>query len=293
MTQNKALVMLHQSQKSLLALKSWLFTPATKSDRFSRAAEVKADALIIDLEDAVASTAKEEARTAALRYLGETSSNHLPCALRINSPDTRFGLDDLQALLLSPAEPDYLILPKCDSSALISLVGNLLREANKSTQVIALIESTKAIGALAEMVSGQIRPAAFIFGAADMAADLGAETAWEPLLWVRSCLIHAAASAGIAAFDSPYFDIADSEGLKQETKASVNLGFHGKCAIHPVQIATINEVLTPTAQQIAKAQQILTVNRQGVGAVEGQMVDEAVARKARLVLERAGIAAEE
>ncbi|TRU20296.1 MAG: CoA ester lyase [Microcystis aeruginosa Ma_MB_S_20031200_S102] len=285
--------MLHQSQKSLLALKSWLFTPATKSDRFSRAAEVKADALIIDLEDAVASTAKEEARTAALRYLGETSSNHLPCALRINSPDTRFGLDDLQALLLSPAEPDYLILPKCDSSALISLVGNLLREANKSTQVIALIESTKAIGALAEMVSGQIRPAAFIFGAADMAADLGAETAWEPLLWVRSCLIHAAASAGIAAFDSPYFDIADSEGLKQETKASVNLGFHGKCAIHPVQIATINEVLTPTAQQIAKAQQILTVNRQGVGAVEGQMVDEAVARKARLVLERAGIAAEE
>ncbi|MFM8298547.1 MAG: itaconate degradation C-C-lyase RipC [Microcystis aeruginosa] len=285
--------MLHQSQKSLLALKSWLFTPATKSDRFSRAAEVKADALIIDLEDAVAPSAKEEARTAALRYLAEISSDHLPCALRINSPDTRFGLDDLQALLLSPAEPDYLILPKCDSSALISLVGNLLREANKSTQVIALIESTKAIGALAEMVSGQIRPAAFIFGAADMAADLGAETAWEPLLWVRSCLIHAAASAGIAAFDSPYFDIADAEGLKQETKASVNLGFHGKCAIHPVQIATINEVLTPTAQQIAKAQQILTVNRQGVGAVEGQMVDEAVARKARLVLERAGIAAEE
>lgn len=285
--------MLHQSQTSLLALKSWLFTPATKSDRFSRAAEVKADALIIDLEDAVAPTAKEEARLAALRYLGEISSDHLPCALRVNSPDTRFGLDDLQALLLSPAEPEYLILPKCDSSALISLVGNLLREANKSTQVIALIESTKAIGSLAEMVSGQVRPAAFIFGAADMAADLGAETAWEPLLWVRSCLIHAAASAGIAAFDSPYFDIADSEGLKQETKASVNLGFHGKCAIHPVQVATINEVLTPTEQQIAKAQQILTVNRQGVGAVEGQMVDEAVARKARLVLERAGIAAEE
>ncbi|MFM6063873.1 MAG: itaconate degradation C-C-lyase RipC [Microcystis panniformis] len=285
--------MLHQSQKSLLALKSWLFTPATKSDRFSRAAEVKADALIIDLEDAVAPTAKEEARTAALRYLADISSDHLPCALRVNSPDTRFGLDDLQALLLSPAEPDYLILPKCDSSALVGLVGNLLREGNKSTQVIALIESTKAIGALAEMVSGQVRPAAFIFGAADMAADLGAETAWEPLLWVRSCLIHAAASAGIAAFDSPYFDIADAEGLKQETKASVNLGFHGKCAIHPVQIATINEVLTPTAQQIAKAQQILTVNRQGVGAVEGQMVDEAVARKARLVLERAGIATEE
>jgi (S)-citramalyl-CoA lyase len=87
--------------------------------------------------------------------LGDIPRITYPAALRVNSPDTRFGLDDLQALLLSPAEPDYLILPKCDSSALVSLVGNLLREANKSTQVIALIESTKAIRALAETVSGQ------------------------------------------------------------------------------------------------------------------------------------------
>ena len=89
--------------------------------------------------------------------------------------------------------------------------------------------------------------------------------------------------------DSPYFDIADTEGLKQETKAAASLGFHGKCAIHPAQIATINEVLSPTAEQVAKAREILDVNRQGVGSVDGQMVDEAVARKARLVLEQAGI----
>jgi (S)-citramalyl-CoA lyase len=279
-------------QKSILSLKSWLFTPATKSDRFTRAADVHSDALIIDLEDAVAPSAKTEARETALRYLAGISADRLPCALRINSPDTRFGLDDLRALLNSPAEPDYLVLPKCDSSALIALVGNLLREAKKTAQIIALIESAKAIGALKEIAGGEAKPAALVFGAADMAADLGAETAWEPLLWVRARIIQAAASAGIAALDSPYFDIADAEGLKQETKAAASLGFRGKCAIHPAQIATINAFLTPSEQQVAEARQILVVNQQGVGSVDHEMVDEAVARKARLVLERAGITTE-
>jgi (S)-citramalyl-CoA lyase len=282
-----------QIRRSILSLKSWLFTPATKSDRFARAAEVHADALIIDLEDAVAPPAKKDARATALHYLAEIPADHLPCALRINSPETKFGLDDLQDLLNSPAEPDYVVLPKCNSSALIGLVENLLREVKKSTQIIGLIESAKAVEALEKIADGDVKPAALVFGAADMAADLGAQTAWEPLLYVRSRIVQVAARAGIAALDSPYFDIRDTEGLKQETKASASLGFHGKCAIHPAQVAAINEVLTPTEQQVAKAREILVVNRQGVGSVDGQMIDEAVARKARLVLERAGVTTQE
>jgi (S)-citramalyl-CoA lyase len=282
-------VTLPKLQKSILSLKSWLFTPATKSDRFARAGDVHADALIVDLEDSVAPSAKKEARETALRYLAAISADHKPLALRLNSPETRFGLDDLQALLSSSADPDYLVLPKCGSSALIEWVWNLLREAGKTAQIIALIESAKGVGALDEIAGGGAKPAALLFGAADMAADLGAETAWEPLLWARSRIIQATASAGIAALDSPYFDIADTEGLKREMKASASLGFHGKCAIHPAQIATINAVLTPSEQQVAEARQVLVVNRKGVGSVGHQMVDEAVARKARLVLERAGI----
>jgi (S)-citramalyl-CoA lyase len=99
-------------QRSILSLKSWLFTPATKPNRFGRAAEVGADALIIDLEDAVAPPAKKEARATALRYLAQLSGDHFPCALRINSPDTKFGLDDLQDLLISGARHYYLVLPK-------------------------------------------------------------------------------------------------------------------------------------------------------------------------------------
>jgi (S)-citramalyl-CoA lyase len=279
-----------RSNQSIFSLKSWLFTPATNSSRFTRAAEVHADALIVDLEDAVAPSAKKQAREAALQYLEGIAADHIPCALRINAPGTRAGLDDIQALLVSSAEPDFLILPKCDSSAIVSLIYGLLHEAGKATDVIALIETAKGIAGLRDIVSARVTPVALLFGAADMAADLGAETAWEPLLWCRSSVVHAAASAEIAVLDSPNFDIADKDGLKRETKASASLGFHGKCAIHPAQVSTINEVFTPSEEEVTRAQQILAVNQQGVGSVNHQMVDEAIARKARLILARAGIA---
>ena len=279
----------HKSRRSILSLKSWLFTPATKADRFGRAAEVHADALIIDLEDAVALSDKQKARTAALQYLEQPAGSRLPCALRINAPVTRTGIEDLHSLLESSAAPDYIILPKCDSPAFIRMVRTLLDQAAKDTEIIALIESAKAVEALPDIVGSEVRPVALMFGAADMAADLGAKTTWETLFFVRSRIRQVAASAGVVVVDSPFFDIADLEGLKRETKAAEDLGFHGKAAIHPKQISIINEVFTPSAEEVARARQILTVNQQGVGSVDHQMVDEAVARKARLVLERAGI----
>ena len=279
----------HKSRRSILSLKSWLFTPATKADRFGRAAEVHADALIIDLEDAVALSDKQKARTAALQYLEQPAGSRLPGALRINAPVTRTGIEDLHSLLESSAALDYIILPKCDSPAFIRMVRTLLDQAAKDTEIIALIESAKAVEALPDIVGSEVRPVALMFGAADMAADLGAKTTWETLFFVRSRIRQVAASAGVVVVDSPFFDIADLEGLKRETKAAEDLGFHGKAAIHPEQISIINEVFTPSAEEVARARQILTVNQQGVGSVDHQMVDEAVARKARLVLERAGI----
>jgi len=279
----------HKSPRSIRSLKSWLFTPATKADRFGRAAEVHADALIIDLEDAVALSDKQKARTAALQYLEQPAQGRLACALRINAPVTRTGIEDLNSLLESSAAPDYIILPKCDSPAFIRMVRVLLDQAAKKTEIIALIESAKGVEALPDIVNSDVKPVGLLFGAADMAADLGAKTTWETLFFVRSRILQVAASAGVVVVDSPFFDIADLEGLKKETKAAEDLGFHGKAAIHPKQISIINEVFTPSAEEVARARQILTVNQQGVGSVDHQMVDEAVARKARLVLERAGI----
>jgi (S)-citramalyl-CoA lyase len=280
-----------RSHRSIFSLKSWLFTPATKADQFGRAGEAQADALIIDLEDAVAFADKQKARAAALQYLEQPPGGRLPCALRINAPVTRTGIEDLHSLLESTAAPDYIILPKCDSPGFICMLRALLDQTAKEAEIIALIESAKGIEALPDIVSSDVRPAALLFGAADMEADLGAKTGWESLLFVRSRIVQLAASAGIVAVDSPFFDISDLEGLKRETEAARDLGFYGKAAIHPNQISIINEVFVPSAEEIAKAHQILAVNQQGVGSVDHQMVDEAVARKARLTLERAAIAA--
>lgn len=275
------------------SIKSWLFTPATRPERFRKAAGAGAGALIIDLEDAVPPSAKGEARATALQYLEGISGPHLPCALRINALSTRAGLDDVQAFVGSSAQPDYLALPKCESAAEIGLVSGWLREAGKSAEIVVQIETAKGMAALEEIVRAPGKPAALVFGAADMAADLGAEVAWEPLLFTRSRIVLAGAMGGIHVIDSPYFNIADADGLRRETKAAAALGFHSKCAIHPAQIAVINEVLTPDAEEIARAREIIAVEAQGAGTVDHQMVDKAVVRTARLVIERAGIGPDE
>jgi (S)-citramalyl-CoA lyase len=124
-----------------------------------------------------------------------------------------------------------------------------------------------------------------------MAADLGATTAWEPLAFARGRLIAACALAGLTPIDAPFFNLHDQAGLKRETAAAVALGFSAKAAIHPGQIGAINAALTPSAEAVARARAILAENSKGVGTVDGEMVDEAVARKARRTLASVGFGA--
>lgn len=268
--------------------RSWLFTPATKSERFDRAADAGADALIVDLEDAVAPADKAAARQTALDWMAKPGDGRIVRVLRINAPATAFGLEDLLALVRSPAEPDLILVPKTDSADTLRLIDGLLTEAGKATRLVALIESARGVALAESIAQATPRLDALFFGAADLAADLGAEVAWEPLLSARSRVVNAAALAGIAAIDSPFFALADEAGLRAEVTAAVRMGFTAKAAIHPRQIAPINEALTPTPEQVAEARQILEENAKGVGVVGGRMIDEAVARKARRVLAAAG-----
>jgi (S)-citramalyl-CoA lyase len=269
-------------------LRSWLFTPATRPDRFDKAAVSGADVSIIDLEDSVAPGDKAKARQAALAHLAQPATGSCGRALRINGLDRRFGVADLHALLESNACPDYLVLPKTESAAHLQILDCLLAEAGKATRLVALIESAQGLAAAEEIAASTPRLTALLFGAADMSADLGAGTAWAPLVYARARLVAACALAGVLAIDSPFFDVKDHDGLTQETTQAVALGFAGKAAIHPAQIAPINAALTPSPDAIAHARAILAENAKGVGVVQGQMVDEAVARKARRILAAAG-----
>ena len=276
------------NQTKSTQMRSWLFTPATRPDRFAKAAASGADVRIIDLEDSVAPADKAKARQTALGYLTQPAAGSCGRALRMNGLETCFGLADLQALLESSACPDYLVLPKTESAAHLQILDRLLAESGKASRLVALIESARGLAACETIAASTPRLEALLFGAADMSADLGAGTAWAQLAYARSRLIAACALAGILAIDSPFFDVKDHEGLTLETTEAIALGFAGKAAIHPNQIAPINAALTPSPDAVAHARAILAENAKGVGVVQGQMVDEAVARKARSILAAAG-----
>ena len=271
--------------------RSWLFTPATHPERFGKASAAGADVAILDLEDAVAPKDKGRARSTALDYLAAASAEGSMRALRINGLDTSAGIADLHALLGSAAAPDFLVLPKTETVGHLQILDRLLTAAAKDTRLIGLIESARGLAAVEAIATATPRLSGLMLGAADMAADLGAATAWEPLAFARGRLVAACSQSGVTPIDAPFFDIHDEAGLKQEVAAAVAFGFAAKAAIHPAQVGAINTALTSSAEAVEKARAILAENAKGVGTVDGQMIDEAVARKARRTLAMAGVKA--
>src|SRR5271168_641147 len=223
--------------QAAIRARSWLFTPATRPDRFANAAAAGADVVILDLEDAVAPKDKAQARTTALDYLAGNSADGTLRALRVNGLDTRAGISDLDALLGSRAAPDFLVLPKTETAGHLQILDRLLAAAGKDTRLIGLVESARGLAAVTAIATATPRLAGLMLGAADMAADLGAATAWEPLAFARARLIAACALAGLTPIDAPFFDIRDEAGLKREVVAAVAFGFG---ANHPAQIGAIN-----------------------------------------------------
>ena len=273
--------------------RSWLFTPATRPERFANAAANNADVLIIDLEDSVSAGDKTSARATALDHVPRLSfraGQNAPsviCALRINGLDTRAGLADLYTLRGCGADPFYLVLPKIDSPGHLQIIDRLLTTAGKAARIVAQIESAQGLSQVESIVAATPRLAGLMFGTADMAADLGSDLTWNSLLYARSRLVAAAAMRGLFSIDAPFFAIKDIPRLVQETASAVALGFAGKCAIHPSQVGVINAALVPSGAEISHARAVLEDNQKGAGVVNGIMVDEAVARRARRVLARA------
>ena len=264
--------------------RSLLYTPATRSDRFEKAIGCGADIVAVDLEDAVAPGDKPAARRNALAWLAAPYVGRATRALRMNGTRTVHGLRDILALLEAQARPDFILAPKVEAAADLEQLDALLQGPLADVRFIALIESAKAFASLDEIARSTQRLAAFQLGSADLSADLRAANSWESLLHARSHLVRAAAAAGIDVIDTPFFDLSDTAALEAETRGVLRLGFTGKAAVHPNQIALINATFSPTASEIEHARAVLAENEKGVGLVGGQMIDEALARRARRVL---------
>ena len=279
---------MNPQQSPIRPRRSLLFVPALRPDRFAKALEAGADIVCVDMEDAVALDRKDEGRKLALPLFATNTHPQVERMARINALSTPHGLKDLQGILESLAPPPCLMVPKVKSAEEIQLLETLL--STKLTQHIrfcVIIETNQGLERAHEIARASDRIDSLILGAVDMSADLRCQKAWEPLLYTRSRLVHAAASAGIDLLDVPYLNLDDPEGLRQEATGCARLGFTGKASIHPNQIPIINDAFTPTPEQIARARKLVAAfekNPSGLVMVDNELIELPVIRSMRRIL---------
>jgi (S)-citramalyl-CoA lyase len=269
--------------------RSLLFTPGLRVERFAKALGGGADMVCLDLEDGVAPDFKEEARDKAIPALFDAGvAGGAARALRINPIKTLLGMRDMLALAEYGGAPPALLLPKIESPEEVRWVAELLDEAGyPETRLMVIIETGRALEAALDIAAASKRTDTLLFGAADLSAEFGASLDWEALHYARGRAVHAAASAGLDLIDVPHLDIKDEAGLAREAHLAQRMGFTGKAAIHPVQIAAINQAFSPTAETVDYARRVIAAyeaSPHGVTLLDGKVVEMPVVRAMRRAL---------
>lgn len=264
-----------------MKLRSLLFVPGDRPDRMQKALGAGADALILDLEDAVAPGAKAEARKAVAEFLNANAQAKL--WVRVNPLDGPENEKDLNAVL--SCHPDGIVLPKAEGGASVAELGKRLSErGNATAQILAIATETAAAMFQLGSYGGAKRLAALTWGAEDLPAAIGAATSREedgrftpPYELARSLCLFGAAAAGVAAIETVYPAFRDLDGLAAFAARARRDGFAGMLAIHPAQVAVINAAFTPSAAEIVQAEAVVAAfaanPEAGALALEGRMID--------------------
>jgi citrate lyase subunit beta/citryl-CoA lyase len=288
-------------------MRSLLFVPADSERKLTKGASTGADALILDLEDSVEAGRKDAARRLAAQYLADARPLEARPRLyvRINALDTVLWQDDIAGVI--GAQPDGILLPKPRSGDDVRKLSLALRHEEEragvpvgATRIIAIATETPvALFQLHTYVESSSRLEAMAWGGEDLSAAVGASTnrdaegrTWtSPYRLARDLTLFAASAAGVAAIDTVFVDLRDTEGLARESRAAARDGFTGKLAIHPGQVETINAAFTPGSEEVAAAEEIvrLFADNPGAGAMShrGQMVDRPHLARAERTLARA------
>ncbi|NNF26348.1 MAG: CoA ester lyase [Gemmatimonadetes bacterium] len=273
--------------RSPVVYRSMLFVPGDRPDRFHTALAAGAGAVCIDLEDAVAPNRKEVARVAVSTFLAEQRPEGGPDVIvRLNDPESKEWRDDVKAV--STNRPDALMIPKVKTEEGVKWVADVF---GAGVRLLPLIETAQGLDNVTWIASATSAVSALVFGGFDLALQLGAVPEWDSLLYARSRVVHAAALNRIAAIDMPSRDIDRPDALREEADRARRMGFAGKIAIHPAQVPVIEEVFTPSPEQVAWARRVDQASQEsGEGAVmvDGKMVDRPIAEAARRILAAAG-----
>ncbi|MFC4671404.1 HpcH/HpaI aldolase/citrate lyase family protein [Seohaeicola nanhaiensis] len=285
-------------------MRSILFVPGDSPRKFAKAMTTAADALVLDLEDSVAVSAKVGARATVCEMLAADRAGKV-MIVRVNAYDTRLTLPDLAAVM--PARPDCIMLPKCRNAADALQLAHYLSAFETaagieegSTGIIPVAtETAESILGLASYTPPHPRLRGLLWGAEDLISSLGATSNRDgafysgPFLMARNHCLMAAASAGIPAIDTVCTNIGDLDYVAEESRAARRDGFGAKAVIHPAHVGPVNTAFTPTDEEVAWAKTVIAAFEDnpglGVVAIDGKMIDKPHERAARKILAAAGL----
>jgi citrate lyase subunit beta / citryl-CoA lyase len=269
--------------------RSVLYVPGSNARALEKARTLPADALILDLEDAVAPAAKEEARRLVLGTLAAGGFGHRERIVRVNGLGTPWGRVDLDAAARSGA--DAVLLPKVESAADVRAAERVLEEAGAPPHLPlwCMIETPRGVLAAAEIAAATPRLACLVVGTNDLVKDLRARQtpARTEVLASLSLVLLAARANRLAALDGVYLDLQDEVGFEAICRQGRELGYDGKTLIHPKTIEAANRIFAPTASDVAAARRIIDAHAaseaagKGVTVVDGKMVEALHVAEAR------------
>lgn len=313
-----------QNRPTARALRSLLAVPATSPRFLEKAAQSAADAIFIDLEDAVVPARKLEARGRAIDAINQLDWGPRIVSIRVNGLSTPWGCRDILDTVEACPRLDRILLPKCESAADIHAVrvmigaSELTAGRRNAVGIMALIETARGVANVEDLAQAGAPLEALVFGGGDYQLDIGSlqravgapspdyailtdgngqgtrERHWNDLWhFALARVANACHASGLVPIDGPFSAITDPDGLRAATQRASALGFPAKMAIHPSQIETINAVLLPSQQQVEWAHEVLVAmaaaEAAGMGAVKdkrGEMIDLMHIKLARKIIER-------
>ena len=279
--------------------RSLLYVPGSSLKMIAKSFEVEADGIIFDLEDSVSWQEKENARKNVIQAIGRAKKTGKEIIVRINVVNSHLGIHDI--LEVVPQEPDAIIIPKAEESSMITadtMIGAIEREMGwdvNKIHLIPLMETADSIVNASKIVCAASRINGLQFGAEDLTKELCIirTSGGDELQYARSVLVFAGRARDIDIIDSPFVDFANAQGLIAETKRIKALGMTGKTCIHPNQVAVVNDLFSPAPEELVQARRVVEAFelsvKQGKGActLDGKMIDNPVAERARQIIRKA------
>ena len=275
-----------------------LFLPGNTPNMLINGDTLGADTVIFDLEDAVSPDEKDAARILVRNALKYQNFSGCEVVVRIGPTDTEFWKEDLDAVI--PLKPDMIMPTKVSGGEMIREVSAYMGQVEErsgiekgSVKILPLIETALGVEKAFEIASSDVRVAGLFLGGEDFTADMHCKRTKEgqEIFYARTRLVCAARAWGIEAYDTPFTDVEDMEGLRKDTEFAKSLGFAGKAVISPRHVDIVNEVFSPTEAEIEYAHDVMDAiedgKRQGKGVISlrGKMIDAPIVKRAQQVLE--------